>query len=608
MTIKYNHKLYFSIFTSAFCLILSLKAQTLTVPQIMAEPSIAGMRVEGEKLSPDGTKVVYLWNAEGKMPRDLYLSSSSQADGKVILRVSDLPKPTASPTPENKLNYGLTVKDDFVKERESALGNFEWSPDSKKLVFSQGGDLYVLTLGEATPKRYTKTQTQEVGARFIDNDRIIYQQNGNIFVLNISDATTIQLTKESDPAKFVSVSNATATKDGKLLAYVVSDSSKQKALFVPNYLDEFVLAPTVRRGWSEQKLFVVPTDGSRDTPFDIKLPKSEGMSNFRRMVWAADGRSLIVDRNDKDTKRRQLFYIHNVGSKDEQIILVTEETDEKWQAPLSAIFEPNPKDANQLFFCSEKDGYNHIYLAKLEAETRPVGSVPDLSARVQEGGETLKKEVKITQLTKGNWQVEWAKWTANGDQIIYESTEENTAERQFYALNPASEAIASRLSSDKGMKINPQMDEINKEPVFIYSKSRWDMPDDLWAQKICSPCSNPNVPTRLTNTVPLAFQRQDLTSPYFANIATRDGKKVTAKIYLPKDLDQKTLQRAIRPNKPSGIHPKKKYPMVVFVHGAGYLQNVINGWNNYYREFMFNELLTQKGYVVLDIDYRGSAG
>src|SRR5438874_1337800 len=41
---------------------------------------------------------------------------------------------------------------------------------------------------------------------------------------------------------------------------------------------------------------------------------------------------------------------------------------------------------------------------------------------------------------------------------------------------------------------------------------------------------------------------------------------------------------------------------------AGYLQNTINGWNNYYREFMFNELLTQKGYVVLDIDYRGSAG
>ena len=47
---------------------------------------------------------------------------------------------------------------------------------------------------------------------------------------------------------------------------------------------------------------------------------------------------------------------------------------------------------------------------------------------------------------------------------------------------------------------------------------------------------------------------------------------------------------------------------MVFVHGAGYLQNVHNCWNNYYREYMFHHLLMEKGYVVLDIDYRGSAG
>src|SRR3954449_4223856 len=74
-------------------------AQNLTVAQIMAEPSIAGMRVEGEKLSPDGSKVIYLWNAEGKMPRDLYMVSTSGGEPKVILRIGDLPKPAASPSP-----------------------------------------------------------------------------------------------------------------------------------------------------------------------------------------------------------------------------------------------------------------------------------------------------------------------------------------------------------------------------------------------------------------------------------------------------------------------------------------------------------------------------
>jgi len=61
-----------------------VSAQNLTVREIMAEPSIAGMRAEGEKLSPDGSKVIYLWNAEGKMPRDLYLVSTSGGPSQKI--------------------------------------------------------------------------------------------------------------------------------------------------------------------------------------------------------------------------------------------------------------------------------------------------------------------------------------------------------------------------------------------------------------------------------------------------------------------------------------------------------------------------------------------
>ena len=46
----------------------------------------------------------------------------------------------------------------------------------------------------------------------------------------------------------------------------------------------------------------------------------------------------------------------------------------------------------------------------------------------------------------------------------------------------------------------------------------------------------------------------------------------------------------------------------MFVHGAGYLQNVSSRYPNYYREQMFHNLLVQQGYVVLDMDYRASEG
>src|SRR5690606_37185570 len=47
---------------------------------------------------------------------------------------------------------------------------------------------------------------------------------------------------------------------------------------------------------------------------------------------------------------------------------------------------------------------------------------------------------------------------------------------------------------------------------------------------------------------------------------------------------------------------------VIFVHGAGYLQNAHKWWSTYFREYMFHNLLVDNGYTVLDIDYRGSAG
>ena len=47
---------------------------------------------------------------------------------------------------------------------------------------------------------------------------------------------------------------------------------------------------------------------------------------------------------------------------------------------------------------------------------------------------------------------------------------------------------------------------------------------------------------------------------------------------------------------------------MVFVHGAGYLQNAHRYWSTYFREYMFHNLLASRGYVVLDVDYRASAG
>jgi hypothetical protein len=155
----------------------------------------------------------------------------------------------------------------------------------------------------AKPRRITRTQGAENSARWLTNDSILYQSGGNFYVLNLKETALIQITKEANPQAFVSIFNVNPTEDGRLAAYVVSDGSKQKVLFVPNYLDEFTQAPTTRRGFTEQKVFVTLTDGSREKPFEINLPRGEGASFIRSLRWAADDSSLLIDR--VRSRRRQ---------------------------------------------------------------------------------------------------------------------------------------------------------------------------------------------------------------------------------------------------------------------------------------------------------------
>ena len=577
---------YFLLFTFAFC--FPTFAQNLTVRDIMREPGLAGMRPESEKLSPDGQKVVFSWNAEGKEPRNLYIWTGGEPR---LLVNAEQNFEQRTPPPESKLNYGLIVRDDFVKAREKNLFGVEFSPDSRKILFLQNSDIYVLDLVDnSKPRRITRTQGFENSARWLTNDSILYSSSGNFFVLNLKETSLIQVTREANPAAFVSIFNANPTKNGKLLSYVVSDGSRQRALFVPNYLDEFTTAPTFRRGWTDQKVFVSPTDGSAERPFEIKIPKAEGVSYIRSVRWAADDQSLLVDRIDKDTKRRQLFYIHNVGSKAEKIILVTEETDEKWVAPLSRLVEPHPKDASQILFASERDGFNHLYLATLErAKAEPNPSGETRQENPNDAGFTGKVATK--QLTKGNFEINFANWRENREEIVFASTEKNTAERQFFIVNSQTGQKIELPANEKGMKTDAQIANFDNATYLLFKGSRWNQPTELFIQRVCPECNGLNYEQKLTNSTPESFKKLTWSVPKFVDIPTRDGKVVKTKVYLP-----------------SNFNPSQKYPMVMFIHGAGYLQNTINGWNNYYREFMFNDLLTRKGYVVLDIDFRGSAG
>jgi dipeptidyl aminopeptidase/acylaminoacyl peptidase len=95
--------------------------------------------------------------------------------------------------------------------------------------------------------------------------------------------------------------------------------------------------------------------------------------------------------------------------------------------------------------------------------------------------------------------------------------------------------------------------------------------------------------TRLTESQTDEWSSYPWRDPEIITFQAEDGAKVYARLYRPEN-------------------PSEGGPAVIFVHGAGYLQNVHKWWSSYFREYMFHNLLADNGYTVLDIDYRGSAG
>ena len=94
---------------------------------------------------------------------------------------------------------------------------------------------------------------------------------------------------------------------------------------------------------------------------------------------------------------------------------------------------------------------------------------------------------------------------------------------------------------------------------------------------------------KTTQSLTKEFQSYSWREPEYITFKARDEAEVHARLYKPENAQ------------PSG-------PAVVFVHGAGYLQNAHKWWSSYFHEYMFHNLLVDNGYTVLDIDFRASSG
>lgn len=579
-----------------------LSAQQLTVPWIMKGPELVGREPTEVRWSPDGQTIYFRWLPPG----------SSWREPLAPYRVRAEPGATPERLTREQADSAAVVAGDGIVSR-----------DRTRKVVSFEGDLWVVSLPSGAARRLTQTPTiVEAPLTFDATGNLVYFRRDNAAVMafdltqgGVRQLTDIRPGPAPDTAKaatgqrgFVEqenrrllgvlrdrrwsdsvaraerearererarpfylgrderVSQFSPSPTGTHVLVITTTAPAEKVEKVPNYITasgyvEEIEART-KVGDSQPRvrafLYEVATGAVtwlRPDPNDTSATSFGGVGVAG---WNDAGTSALLVVTTRDYTTR---YLHRVDAPGGRLTPLDVLRDTAWVGgPCFGCAGWLPGEQG-LWFVSEATGWAHLYTMR-----------PDGSGR--------------QQLTTGSWEVLRAGLTPDRARFELLTSEESLYEQHYYRMavtgGPRTKLTRgigghSVTASPDGSKLADVYSEANRPPELFLVE-----PDGRMGG---------SAESRLTTSPTAEWSAHQWIKPEIVTIRASDGVDVPARIYRPADVGAK----------PNGA-------AVIFVHGAGYLHNVHNYWSSYFREYMFNHLLARKGYVVLDVDYRASAG
>jgi dipeptidyl aminopeptidase/acylaminoacyl peptidase len=498
-----------------------------------------------------------------------------------------------------------------ITRTTGAESNPRWARGGTHVTFVRDNNLFIVPAGD-TASQNTLVQLTDVSTRPdvqrpTDSQRVAREEEKKLLDWVAQEAERRKRREARDQARALpkfELAERQAVVDGVLAgdeayAYlVVADRARARTAQVPRYVSESAYTEEIsarnKVGDTQERRRLAILNlktgdavwaglAGIDDPISIPkplvgddallapapTPPAKPEASKRDVRWSAlvvspDGRQVVASVRASDNTDRWLVAIDPATGKTKAL---DGAHDEAWVREIGPSSNVSGglgwlPDNRRVWYLAEHDGWMHLYTVDATAE-KPARQ----------------------QLTTGRFEIDSVELAPDGSTFYLQSNEPHPGERHLYAMS-VNGGPRTKLTTTVGGwsgAISPD----NSTFGAVFSAS--NRPPEVFTLP-----NRPGAEARQVTTSPSADWRSfKWVEPQLVSYKTRDGVEVYARLFTPEMVGARR-------------HPAS--PGVVFVHGAGYLQNAHKYWSTYYREYMFHHLLASRGYVVLDADYRASAG
>jgi dipeptidyl aminopeptidase/acylaminoacyl peptidase len=630
-----------------------VKKFDLTIDNIMRGPGLVGYEPTAVRWSRDSKKIYFSWKRADEQRNADFSTYSVNADGSDLRKLSDeeareQAPPNGDMSDDKKMTVYADSGDIFLYNNESGARrqltktlDVETNPrfigDQRHISFTRQNNLYSLSLDDGTLEQLTDiraagaAETPGTGGgrglgnggqsgttaanqtRGTDSQEALKKEERELLDVIKERAEKREADdrkrkdREKDKRKPFQLTtgqnagNMSLSPDGKYVIVSVNEAATgAKNTIVPDFVTESGYTEDIpgrtkvgdTQGRSRLAILDVSTGdlkwvdhGQRlttaqppqktegNTTGDTSSERSSGQGQasgrqggsqqprdrdvqLSAPQWSNDGKTAVISARSADNKDRWIMQVDPTTGKTKILATIH---DDAWVGGPGAFTLGWLPDNKRVYFESERDGFAHLYTVSID------------------GGEPV-------QLTLGSFEVSDVRLSDDKTKFYFTSSEGSPFERNLYSMS-LDGSTRTKLTSMAG---NNQAIVSPDGTKLAILRSYSNKPTELYIAPNKTGTTDADI-KQVTNSPTDEWNSYTWTVPPIVNFKARDGATVYARIYKPANF-------------------RKGGPAVLFVHGAGYLQNVHNWWSSYFREYMFNHYLMEHGYLVLDIDYRGSAG